>query len=198
MLDSVFESLREAETEPDLFGEPTPPKVTPPTPPKVEPPKELKFEIDKTPPEIYKEIGKLDIPGLAQWAVDNAPNDFAKEIASKIQGRIKDFSSRNISMKGPVVLNDTSRVQGYRGKVTYKLTKDGFEFTYRLNGLVRGKEAYGHGLDYQTILHELVHAATVVQTAGLKKLILGYKILKSCATRFALNSEKRLGREQVR
>jgi hypothetical protein len=168
-LDSVFESLREAETEPDLFGEPTPPKVTPPTPPKVEPPKELKFEIDKTPPEIYKEISKLDIPGLAQWAVDNAPNDFAKEIASKIQGRIKDFSSRNISMKGPVVLNDTSRVRGYRGKVTYKLTKDGFEFTYRLNGLVRGKEAYGHGLDYQTILHELVHAATVVQTAGLKK-----------------------------
>jgi hypothetical protein len=144
---------------------PTPPKL-PETPP---PPKKLKFEIDKTPPEIYKEISKLDIPGLAQWAVDNAPNDFAKEVASKIQSRIKDFSSRNINMKGPVILNDTSRVRGYKGKVTYKLTKGGFEFIYRLNGLVRGKEAPGHGLDYQTILHELVHAATVIQTVGLKK-----------------------------
>jgi hypothetical protein len=144
---------------------PTPPKL-PETPP---PPKKLKFEIDKTPPEIYKEISKLDIPGLAQWAVDNAPNDFAKEVASKIQSRIKDFSSRNINMKGPVILNDTSRVRGYKGKVTYKLTKGGFEFIYRLNGLVRGKEAPGHGLDYQTILHELVHAATVIQTVGLKR-----------------------------
>jgi hypothetical protein len=172
-LDNVFESLRGVESEPDLFGQPPPPP--PPTPPKVaptppKPPEEVKFTIDKTAPEIYQDIKKLDLPGLSQWAIDNAPNDIAKEIATKIKNRIDFFASRNIELNGPIILNNSQRVKSYAGLVHTHASKLGVEITYKLNGLVDGKTASSqNGLKYETILHELVHAATTVQTMGLPR-----------------------------
>jgi hypothetical protein len=164
-LNQVFESLKEIEQEPDLFGEPTT-EVKPPEP--LAPPEEVKFDIAKTSPQIYQEIKNLDVVGLAEWAKDNAPNELAKEVASKIESRLKDFASRGIEMKGPTILNNTRRVRGYAGMVKFSRSRLGFKFEYKLNGLENNKAAnYQNGLQYQVILHELVHAATVAQTYGL-------------------------------
>ena len=193
-LDQVFESLKEIELEPDLdlFGttptETTPTDETkkpPPPPPPKEAPKEtpgkVSMEIKKNAETIFKEIENLDIQGLAQWTIDNAPNEILKEVARKSKQRIDDFAARKIQMD-KVILSNARRRKGARGSVRYTSSPAGFKFVLTLNGLVNGKEAPVNGLRYQTILHELIHAATMVQTMNYPKSNENIKALSSLRT----------------
>jgi hypothetical protein len=187
-LADVFKALK-AEGEPDLFtppsetkpAEPTKPievvkpikpkkpaapkkpvEATKPTEPiKPSEPKELPepkdFVAKKSLEEIAAEIKGMTGTQLAQWAVDNAPNSAAKAIAEKVLIRIKELDDRGFFNQPVSVLNRDDL--SYRGKFTYALN---FSFgNLKFAGLKDGKAHRGTGTRYITILHELLHAATV-------------------------------------
>lgn len=181
-LDQVFDSLNEIELEPDLdlFGT-TPTETKKPPPPPPPPSGEVSMEIKKNAETIFKEIENLNMQELAQWTIDNAPNEMLKEVAKKSKQRIDDFAARNIQMD-KFILKNARRRKGARGSVRYISNPAGFKFVFTLNGLVNGKEAPVNGLRYQTILHELIHAVTMVQTMNYPASNENIKALSSLRT----------------
>lgn len=155
-LADVFKALK-PEGAPDLFTEPTEPtEAKKPAEPK-ELPEPKDFVTKKSMEEIAKEIKGMTSLQLAQWAVDNAPNSAAKAIAEKVLVRIKELDERGFFNKPIEILNRDNL--SYRGRFTYAL-----DFSYgnlKFAGLKNGKAHSGTGTRYITILHELLHAATV-------------------------------------
>jgi hypothetical protein len=185
--DDLYKALvLEPEAEPDLFAPPTPaepqasapvapakPEAAKPATPKAPEPKEPaydktdkpEFTINKPKEEIAKEVQGMTIPQLAQWTVDNAPNEAARAIAQKVTERIKEFAKRKIFPEKVKVFNGGSRwTSGTRGRSeTFWVENKGMLVKIKLNGLVDGKADGQTGTRYLTILHELVHAATSAQ-----------------------------------
>jgi hypothetical protein len=114
--------------------------------------------------QIAKEIKGMTATQLAQWAVDNAPNSAAKAIAEKVLIRIKELDARNFFSKPVEVLNrDDLSYRGY-----FASAKDLSFGYFKFAGLKNGKAHANTGTRYITILHELLHAATVpaIKTKG--------------------------------
>jgi hypothetical protein len=160
-LDDVFGALKEPlDNQPDLFGETPKPEPTPEVEPELEP---VKYQIDKSPEEIFREIKDMDMLQLSDWAVKNAPNAAAKEIATKVKERLEGIAKYKVPMNIKILSGD-GRNQSAIGKSRYRYTKTGMQMTIQLNGLRGGKADSLTGTKYRTILHELVHAATQAQT----------------------------------
>lgn len=160
-LSDVFKVLK-PEAAPDLF---TPPTETKPTEAKkpakpispIDAPEPKDFVAKKSMEEIAQEIKGMTATQLAQWAVDNAPNSAAKAIAEKVLVRIKELDARNFFDKPVEVLNRDDL--SFRGKFSYTLN---FSLgRLKFAGLKNGKAHKNTGTRYITILHELLHAATV-------------------------------------
>jgi hypothetical protein len=185
------ELLLEPEEEPDMFAppagakpsEPKPaapkpatPKPAAPQAPKPPEPKKPEptyaaadnpdFTIKKSPAEIAGEIQGMTIPELARWAVDNAPHEAARAIAQAVADRLKDFGKKRLFDKKVQVLNDSRRwSSGVRGQQSITGVQGyGLTMSLKFNGLKNGVADRLTGTRYSTILHELVHAATIVQT----------------------------------
>jgi hypothetical protein len=182
------ELLLEPEEEPDMFAPPAgakpsepkkPPQTPPPQAPKPPKPPEPKkpepsyaaadnpdFTIKKSPEEIAGEIQGMTIPELARWAVDNAPHEAARAIAQAVADRLKDFGKKRLFDKKVQVLNDSRRwSSGVRGQQSITgVQGHGLTMSLKFNGLKNGVADRLTGTRYSTILHELVHAATIVQT----------------------------------
>ena len=127
--------------------------------------------------KIEKEVTGKTMLGAAQWAVDNAPNKFAKAIAQKVLNRLNGMAKRGIKLE--------FEVYGGKSRPTNKGLYNArgitnFEFggpnkntpasiSIRLNGAATldNQDGYPPGTRYKTILHELLHAATVGQTQVL-------------------------------
>ncbi len=148
---------------PSVAPKPAAPPVAPPAAPKTAKEKDP-FQIDKSHPEIAKEITGMTIPELGQWALDNAPNSAAKEMATKVLARLKQFEAKGIYPNKILILNDGRRNKsGVRGAIGLSTSARGIKITLRLNGLVNGQSDNRSGVNYKTILHELTHAATAIQ-----------------------------------
>jgi len=137
-----------------------PPKEEKPTvdaglPPALPEPKD--FVAKKSMEEIAAEIKGMTATQLAQWAVDNAPNSAAKAVAEKVLVRIKELDDRNFFNKPVTVLNRDDL--SYRGIFSYAINLSAGNLKFA--GLKNGKAHRGTGTRYITILHELLHAATV-------------------------------------
>jgi hypothetical protein len=125
---------------------------------------------------IEKQVTGKTMLGAAQWAVDNAPNKFAKAIAQKVLNRLNGMAKRGIKLDFEIV-GGSSRPKSMRqarGQTTFgffdeKENKPAF-IKVTLNGaaVVDDQSGYPPGTRYITILHELVHAATVGQTQVLR------------------------------
>lgn len=160
-LDDVFSALKEPlDTQPDMFGTEPKPEPTPEAKVELEP---VKYEIDKSPEQIFKEIKGMSMLELADWSIKNAPNASAKEIATKVKARLDGISKYKVPMNIKI-LSGEGRSQTALGKSRYRYTKSGMQMTIQLNGLRGGKADGLTGTKYKTILHELVHAATQAQT----------------------------------
>jgi hypothetical protein len=139
---------------------------------------QAKFVINKDPEHqrIEKELTGKSMQQVAQWAVDNAPNQFAKVIAQKVMNRINGMASRGIKMDFEIVTGQRRPVKmsNARGMVDFDFgTKGGGKqptFKLTLNGaaVVDDQVGYPPGARYITVLHELLHVATVGQTNILK------------------------------
>jgi hypothetical protein len=124
-------------------------------PPALPEPKD--FVAKKSMEEIAAEIKGMTATQLAQWAVDNAPNSAAKAVAEKVLVRIKELDDRNFFNKPVTVLNRDDL--SYRGVFSYAINLSAGNLKFA--GLKNGKAHTNTGTRYITILHELLHAATV-------------------------------------
>ena len=165
-LSDVFKVLK-PEAAPGLFDKPTEPKpaeVEEPSEPFKASPEPKDFVAKKPLDQIAKEIKGMTGTQLAQWAVDNAPNSAAKAIAEKVLIRIKELDERNFFSKPVAILNrDDLNFLGY-----FASAKDLSYGYFKFAGLKNGKVHENTGTRYITILHELLHAATVpaIKTQG--------------------------------
>lgn len=125
---------------------------------------------------IEKQVTGKTMLGAAQWAVDNAPNKFAKAIAQKVLNRLNGMAKRGIKLDFEVVggASRPKSMKSARGQTTFgffdaRENKPAF-IKVTLNGaaVVDDQSGYPPGTRYITILHELVHAATVGQTQVLR------------------------------
>jgi hypothetical protein len=165
-LSDVFKVLK-PEAAPGLFNKPTEPKpaeAEEPSEPFKASPEPKDFVAKKPLDQIAKEIKGMTGTQLAQWAVDNAPNSAAKAIAEKVLIRIKELDERNFFSKPVAILNrDDLNFLGY-----FASAKDLSYGYFKFAGLKNGKVHENTGTRYITILHELLHAATVpaIKTQG--------------------------------
>ena len=131
-------------------------------------PEKREFQIQKPKDEIHAELKNLggQTTALADWAVTNAPNTFAKEIASKVATRLKEFEQLGIKLNFNVS-DGRNRPKSYYGVSRHRPypSKSGnLGFTMTFAGLdENGLADSSTGTRYSTILHELIHAASQTQ-----------------------------------
>jgi hypothetical protein len=144
---------------------PVKPKAAKPAEPTYDKAEDPQFVISKSPVEIAQEIQGLSVRDLAQWSVNNAPNEAARAIAQRVADRINELATKKVYPEKVRVLNNTQRWKsGTRGKVDLISVKGvGFAMKIGFNGTDNGKADSRTGTRYSTILHELIHAATVPQ-----------------------------------
>ena len=136
------------------------------------------FVINKDPEfeRIEKELTGKTMLQVAQWAVNNAPNKFAKAIAQKVMNRLNGMASRGIKMEFEIVSGEQrpSRMYSARGLVDFDFGRPGegkqptFKMTINGAPIMDNQGGYPPGVRYITVLHELLHVATVGQTNILK------------------------------
>lgn len=139
---------------------------------------QAKFVINKDPEHarIEKELTGRTMLQAAQWAVDNAPNQFARAIAQKVSNRLNGMAKRGIKLDFEVTSGDRRplKMSAARGLTEYDFGKRGEQkmasIKITLNGaaVVDNQRGYPPGTRYITVLHELLHAATVGQINVLK------------------------------
>jgi hypothetical protein len=189
-VESVFDVLKVG-PEPDLFGEPpvdVEPEPTPPAEPVPEPtpspepdtiipPVKPNFQSEKPDSEVEKEISKFgsDISKLADWAVTSAPNESAKAIAEKVRDRINGFKKEGVSITFKLRKGD-KRSKRNVGVAKFKWGASGFVAQLELNAPDFWDRLSGS--NYETILHELLHIATVLQIGKANKGSAGIKDLQ--------------------
>lgn len=137
-----------------------------------------KLVINKDPEfeRIEKELTGKTLLQVSKWAVDNAPNKFAKAIAQKVLNRLNGMASRGIKLEFDIASGDRRPVmmRSARGVAVYTFGKKGepteASIKITLNGapVVDNQSGYPPGTRYITVLHELLHAATVGQINVLK------------------------------
>ena len=139
---------------------------------------QAKFVINKDPEHqrIEKELTGKSMQQVAQWAVDNAPNQFAKAIAQKVMNRINGMAKRGIKMEFEIATGERrpTRMYSARGLVDFDFGRPGegkqptFKMTINGAAVMDNQGGYPPGARYITVLHELLHVATVGQTNILK------------------------------
>lgn len=124
------------------------------------------YNISAEDQRIEKELTGKSMIQAADWAVANAPNAFAKVIAEKVRNRLREFQRKGMTLEFNIVGGSTRPMvlSGARGITKPEWGKDdkGSKFTVTLNGaaVMDNQAGYPPGVQYNTILHELLHVAT--------------------------------------
>jgi hypothetical protein len=124
------------------------------------------YDINAEDQRIEKELTGKSMIQAADWAVANAPNAFAKVIAEKVRNRLREFQRKGMTLEFNIVGGSTRPMvlSGARGITKPEWGKDdkGSKFTVTLNGaaVIDNQAGYPPGVQYNTILHELLHVAT--------------------------------------
>ena len=115
--------------------------------------------------------GNYDSVKLVKWLVDNAPSQDYKLIAQKTYKTLTELKKKNRTFPFNLIVGKTETTGRARGQVSYKfenpfsniITK----FTQSINddGKFYQKDfarwRYGNGVNFETLLHESLHQATV-------------------------------------
>lgn len=115
---------------------------------------------------IESELKGKSLLEVSDWAVKNAPNNFAKAIAGMVDKRIKQMNARGIKLDFDIQSgsNRLAKMYGAKGMAEFKFGKKGEETSAKitLNGAAALDNQLGYppGTNYVTILHELLHVAT--------------------------------------
>jgi hypothetical protein len=161
-LENVFGVLRtepRPPTKPKKPAAPKPPEGVP------TPPDQQTYTIEKPLEQIAQEVDGMDVVQLSNWLVKNAPNGFAKTVAEAVRSRVKQMNDRGIQMSFGVIKGRMRRKNTY-GTVTPVPVGLGQSPKYdvRVNGPnVPGQQEKVVGTNYRTLLHEMIHLATMGQ-----------------------------------
>jgi len=132
------------------------------------------YNIDPEEQKITKELKGKTFLEASQWTIDNAPNKFAKYIAEMVNKRLSEMANRGVKLNFQIYdgKQRPGSLYGSRGKTFTEIGKKGSDTTISiaLNGaaVVDNQNGFPPGARYITVLHELLHGATVGQLA-LKK-----------------------------
>jgi hypothetical protein len=124
------------------------------------------YNIDPQEQTIEKELAGKNFMQVAQWAVRSAPNAFAKVIAQKVLSRLQGMQSRGVKFDFKVEAGNerSTKLRGARGVTNFVFGKTGEDTTIKitLNGatVMDNQAGFPSGMNYVTVLHELLHAAT--------------------------------------
>jgi len=124
------------------------------------------YKIDPQEQTIEKELAGKNFMQVAQWAVRNAPNAFAKVIAQKVLSRLQGMQARGVKFDFKVETGNerSTKLRGARGVTNFVFGKTGEDTTIKitLNGatVMDNQDGFPSGMNYVTVLHELLHAAT--------------------------------------
>ena len=132
----------------------------------------LGFNNTKENLEIAEQIKGKTLVEVSKWAIDNAPNPVAKYFAQKVYDRIKQMEAKGVRF-GFDILTGATRpntpvlpMKNARGVASFIWgdKSKGEDTTIRiiLNGptVFKNQDGYPPGVEYRTILHELLHVAT--------------------------------------
>lgn len=132
----------------------------------------LGFNNTKENLEIAEQIKGKTLVEVSKWAIDNAPNPVAKYFAQKVYARIKQMEAKGVRFGFDILTGATrpnTRVlpmKNARGVASFIWgdKSKGEDTTIRiiLNGptVFKNQDGYPPGVEYRTILHELLHVAT--------------------------------------
>jgi hypothetical protein len=118
--------------------------------------------------DITKALKGKTLIQVAKWTMDNAPNAFAKHFAKKAYERIKEMEARGIKFGFDILTDSTRPISMFdaRGATNFiwgsKVGGEQTTINIVLNGptVVNNQAGYPPGVEYRTILHELLHVAT--------------------------------------
>jgi hypothetical protein len=159
------------------------------------------YNISAEDQRIEQELTGKSMIQAADWAVANAPNAFAKVIAEKTRNRLREFQRKGMTLEFNISGGSTRprMLSGARGVTQFEWGKDdkGTKITVTLNGaaVMDNQGGYPPGVQYNTILHELLHVATRSQfvfmpnTDPLRKQML--ELFNAVADRF--NADAKAG-----
>ena len=116
----------------------------------------------RTAEDIEAELTGLPSDAVLDWAVETAPNEAFAAIARGVRNAIRRLQKFGMAFDF-VVVNDLSKVPAgvkaeLLGGAQAVTSPNGFGLTVYLNPASAG---YYTGMDYETVLHELVHVATL-------------------------------------
>jgi hypothetical protein len=143
------------------------------------------WKIEPEEQRIERELTGKNFMQVAQWAVDSAPNAFYRTIAEKVQSRLREYQRKGVEFDFKLHTGTTrsSGMRGRAGAVEFTWERQGStkgsKMEMHLNGAasINNQSGYAPGVQYDTILHELLHAALRTQTRFLPETDQLYKDL---------------------
>lgn len=129
------------------------------------------YSPDPEDQRIEKELTGKTMLQAADWAVQNAPNAFSKVIAEKVRNRLRELQRKGVELEFKVEGGNTrsARMSGARGMTISNWgdkelgTKTKFSVTLNGAAVLENQAGYPPGTRYTTLLHELIHVATMGQ-----------------------------------
>jgi len=139
--------------------------------------KGLTYQPDPELLRVQNELKGKSLLQVSQWSVDNAPNSFVKLIAEKVQRRLREMERRGVKFEfkiheGP---KREKRMRDCLGVTRLSWGESaaatGTKIAIELNGApyMENQRGYPPGVNYTTVMHELLHAATRAQLRFLSK-----------------------------
>ena len=124
------------------------------------------YNISAEDQRIEDELTGKSMIQVADWAVANAPNAFARVIAEKVRNRLLAFQRKGMTLDFVIEGGSTrtNKLRSARGVAQFDWGNDdkGTTITVTLNGaaVMNNQGGYPPGVQYNTVLHELLHVAT--------------------------------------
>jgi hypothetical protein len=143
------------------------------------------WAIDPKEQRVEKELTGKSFMQVAQWAIDSAPNAFYRTIAEKVLMRLREYERKGVEFDFTLHTGASRPIgmKGRSGAVEFTWEKSGSAKNSKMEMHINGAAAidnqagYAPGVQYDTILHELLHAAIRTQTRFMPKTDPLYKEL---------------------
>jgi hypothetical protein len=143
------------------------------------------WAIDPEEQRVEKELTGKNFMQVAQWTIDNAPNAFYRTIAEKVLMRLREYERKGVEFEFTLHSGAARPIgmKGRAGAVEFTWEKNGSaknsKMEMHINGaaVIDNQAGYAPGVQYDTILHELLHAAIRTQTRFMPKTDPMYKEL---------------------
>lgn len=135
------------------------------------------WTIDPEEQRVEKELAGKSFMQVVQWAIDSAPNAFYRTIAQKVQARLREYERKGVEFSFTLHTGPSRSIgmKNRAGAVEFTWEKSGSTKSSKMDMHINGAAAidnqygYAPGVQYDTILHELLHAALRTQTRFMPK-----------------------------